>query len=337
MRVFQVLLLSGMCLGGLGCDADDPIKSPDESPPAQTEKSPVPAEPQKNQTVADANAQNASPANGESAPDNRTVSDDPKAQLQSDLDDAIALLEKGQVAAFMERYMPLEYLDEIREFSTVEQMAQNVKVGGAFEEKWLGNLRALKNAEVEFQDEENSKAQLEVDVSPKDADRPQFTLTNPAEEKIPASEGFSGELPDALGKAVEALEAGDHRKFVENMFPPSELSIATSDEGRETMAQRLKEHPQMVETMVADLKMLQKLTPEYNAEKTLATFRLNPDTKQARTVRFEKAGGWRMADGSKKIREDVYKQSQQPPIGIKKTLTTEWIRIREHWRLNQLP
>lgn len=332
-RAFLVLVLSGLLAG---CGTGDSKKSPAEPNPSQAKKTadPAPANPE----TEPGKSKEKSPAGkGGSSSENRPGNEAPQAQLQADLDDAISLLENGELAQFLERYMPLKYLEDIREFSTVEQAAKNMKVGGAFEKQWLEKLRAMKKAEIDFLDEEQSKARLIADVSPEDTDRPEFSLKNPAEENVPKTEGFSGDLQEAIGKAIAALEAGDHRKFVENMFPESELYLTTSDEAMQAISQRLKEHPKMVEQMVADLKALQKLTPKYDAKQTLATFQLNPDTKQARTIQFEKAGTWRMADSAKKIRAEVYKQSQQPPIGVKSTLETEWVRIRDHWRLSQLP
>ncbi len=319
-RVLEVFLFCGLSLVVFGCDPQQPEKSP-----------------------ADVNGLNAgepdrnAPANANGKNDRRPVSDDPETQFQADLDDAISLLKSRNVALFMERYMPLDYLEEVREFTTIEQHAENVKVGGEFEKDWLRNLSAMKKAAVEFQDEEKSKAVIVADISPQETDGPKFSVANPAEEKIPETKGFPGDLKQVLGKAAETLEAGDHQKFVENLFPPAELHITQSKDAMEAMSQRLKEHPDMVKQMLADLKALQKLEPRYNADKTVATFQLNPGTKKERTVRFEKAGTWRMANSARKIREDVYRQSRQPPIGIQDRLTAKWVRIREHWRLNELP
>jgi hypothetical protein len=232
--------------------------------------------------------------------------------------------------------MPLEYLKNVREFSTVEQTAKNIKVGGLFEKEWLEKLRAMKNADIEFQDAEQSQAVIVADVSPKEDSLPEFSLANPADEKVPAYDGYPGDVQAAIAGAIASLEAGDHRKFVENMFPRSELSITANAEQMQALETRLKEHPEMAKQMLADLKMLQTLTPTFDGDKTLATFQLHPGTKQERTVQFEKAGTWRMANTAKQIRADVYKQSQQPPIGIKKTLEVEWVRIRDHWRLVNL-
>ncbi len=331
-RTLPILLsLCLLCILA-GCGGPNPGPSPDPEPPAKTAAEPKPNPPPKKPAK---KTEQKTPAAKEEkpAPDKRPVSNDPKKQLEADLDDAIALLEKGDLATFMERYMPLKELQNIRQFSTVEKMAKNIKVGGVFEKEWLDKLRAMKKAEIEFQDAEKSKATIVAETSSSEEASHDFHLTDPAEEKIPHFEGFPGDVQAAIEKAIAALEAGEHRKFVENMFPESELRITKSDEEMQALEARLKEHPQMVKGMIADLKALQKLKPKLDAGQTMASFELNPGTRQARTIRFEKAGTWRMANTAEKMRQLAYKQSRQVPIGIKKTSTTRWERIRDHWRL----
>jgi hypothetical protein len=274
----------------------------------------------------------------EPSANSKADADDPQAQLQKDVAEAISLLEKGEVAKFLDWYLPLKDLESIRKQTTVEEAAKEVKAQG-YDKKLLERLREMKKSEVEFLDNDKSKARLVANAKTEESDESSFSLPDPAEEKIPQYDGFPGELKEAIAAAIKALEAGEHKKFVENMFPESELSLIKSDEGMKAVLDCLKEHPQMAEQMAADFKSLQTLTPKYNAEKTTATLELHPGTKQARTILFEKAGTWRMANSAKQIRAEVYKQSRQKPVGIQiqATPTPQWIRIRDHWRLAKLP
>ena len=162
-----------------------------------------------------------------------------------------------------------------------------------------------------------------------------FFLPDPADEKIPNYQGFSGDLQQAVGKAIAVLEKRDYQSFVENFYPPSELKAATSKEEMRTLETRLKAFPEMAQQMISDLKAIQKMEPKYNNQKTAATFefKAGKSKTKTRTVRFEIAGTWRLADTAKQIRTEMYKQSQQTSVGIKDELTTHWERIRDHWRL----
>jgi hypothetical protein len=134
----------------------------------------------------------------------------------------------------------------------------------------------------------------------------------------------------AISAAIKSLEAGDYKTFIENMFPPAELYVTQDEGGMKALLARLKDHPEMAKQMLADLKALEKMTAELNAEKTKATFELN-----GRSVVFEKADTWRFANTAKEIRTEMYKQSRQSPTGVSRLKRIEWVRIRDHWRLTQ--
>lgn len=252
-----------------------------------------------------------------------------EAALRKDLKDAISVLEKGDVAGFIENYMPLEHVNHIRKFTTVEKIAESIKQGGLFEEAWLEKLQAMQKGKVEFLDEEKSRAVFQIETGKKEPAMDGL-LPNPAREKIPKTPGFSGDVTAAISAAIKTLEAGDHKKFIENMFPPAELYITQSEDGMKSLLAKLEDHPEMVKQMLADFKALENLTPEMNAEKTKATFDLG-----GRPVIFEKAGTWRFANTAKEIRTEMYEQSKRSPMGASGLKRIEWIRIRDNWRLTQ--
>ncbi len=259
----------------------------------------------------------------------------PQAQLLADIDDAIAQLEKGHVEAFIDRYMPAEELRRLRQTGRKNLILENIKKSnGQYEKVWLARLKALRKGKIEFLDADKSLAKVVGDPNSGFATS-NFFLVDPADEKIPNYQGFSGDLQQAAGKAVVALEQRDYPSFVENFYPPSELKAATSKEGMQALETRLKACPEMAQQMIADLKAIQKMEPKYDDQKTAATFEIpvGQSKTKTRTVRFEIAGTWRMADTGKQIRREMYKQSQQPPQGAQEELTTRWERIRDHWRL----
>ncbi len=75
---------------------------------------------------------------------------------------------------------------------------------------------------MEFLDADKSRAVIKPKAAanpPDDLTAPDFSLSDPAEEKIPVFEGFPGDVQEAIKQAAAALEAGDHKKFVENFYP----------------------------------------------------------------------------------------------------------------------
>ena len=279
--------------------------------------------------------QNAAP---KQKPKAKQKADDPEAKLEADLDDAIKQLEAGHLAVFIERYMPITDLRRLRESMTVEDVAKKLKADGGFEKTlkmFLYKMRALKKGTIEFVGPDKSLAKITGGGElPKESN---FSLSDPADEKIPTYGGYPGEVKQAIRQAIAALEKKDYEEFVQKFYPQSELQTAASKSGIEALEIRLKAHPEMAKRMIADLKSLEKQTPKLDAQETTATFELKVEAKKGkpikRTIRFEKAETWRMADTAKEIRTKMYKQSQQPTLGVKAGLTTNWERIRDHWRL----
>lgn len=320
-----VWLFLGVLVFGLGCGGGEPEKST-KSPEQKSEPTQTGASNPKPQELA---------PNTPTTNEGQTATD-PKAQLKADINDAIALLEKGDSATFIEQYMPVEFLELISEQSmTIDEMAERLNSQGNFQKTLLEMLRNMQNGEVVFLDKSKLMARLDTDPSSQDLAAPEFDVANPADEKIPVTEGFPGDIPEAIGGAIAALEAKEYQKFIENMFPASEMYLTTSDENMQALLLRLKEHPQMAEQMLTDLKALQKLTPEMDQQGLIATFQLNAGTKQARTVKFEKFVTWRFANTAKEVRTQVYEQAQQL-LAASKAPKTKWIRIRDHWRLHTI-
>lgn len=269
-------------------------------------------------------------------PRERIVTNDLESQLKAELDDAVSLLEKGDVVTFVDRYMPVEVLKEIRtQPEPIEEILKRVNADGQFQKEMLDKFRIMQKSQVTFLDEGKSLARLQMEYSDEELAPPKLNVNNPGDEKIPVTAGFAGDINEAIGGAIAALEAKEYQTFIENMFPESEMYLTTSDEKMQGLLLRLKEHPEMVERMLADLKTLQKLTPEMDSQQLTATFQLNDGTKQARTVRFQKFQTWRFANTAKEFRTQIHQQTQQKLAVTKAQSNTEWIRIRDHWRLSE--
>ncbi len=330
LRCATVLLLSGLSWSQSGCGKYDPNSETSSAKPSSatadskpdSKPKPAEAEPAKQHGEVPI-AQLDPPQKPETTPK------DPESQFQADLDDAISLLEKEDYKLFIERYFPIEALREIRKDTQLNTFLAFLKQSPELRKSFLTRFKAMKTGKLMFRDDDKTMlAVLMTDAS--GVPKHDFGLRNPDNEKIPSYPGFPGDVKTALEGAVKALEAGEHEKFIENMFPDSEIHVTVNQDRQEALMARLKAHPQMVEKMVEDLKALQKLDPKLNAEGSKATFVLNPGTKAERTVVLEKSGTWKFADTAKAIRKAMYQQSLKTNPDYK---TSKWERIRDHWRL----
>lgn len=327
-----MLFLAVFALGLPGCGDSEPEDTAAKSPEQETQ--PIPPEESRTKTKEPTKeTQVAEPPASE-----QRAANTPESQLRADLEEAISLLEEGDVATFIEYYMPLDVVERIRSQSlTIQEVVQKNNTDGAFQQEFLPKLRSMQKGGIVFLNKDKSRARLQREKAAEDLTPPELDVRDPTTEKIPVTDGFPGDIHEAIGGAIAALEAQEYRKFAENMFPPSELSLTTSDDTLQGLMLRLEEHPQMVEQMLADLKALKELTPQTDKQNLTATFELHQGTKHARTVRFEKFQTWRFANTAKEVRSEIYQQAQQPLSPTTESQPyTEWIRIRDHWRLSQI-
>jgi hypothetical protein len=257
-----------------------------------------------------------------------------KAELRGDIGKAIQLLEQEKFVEFFERYMPAETLaGKPKNLSMPLAVVAIQTQTPEFFPDTLEILRALNQDDIEFLNEEKTEARIGVSHRPVFSSKRTNPLSDPAEESVPVLEGFAGDLPEVLTQAVSTLEAGDYQAFVEKMYPRAELLAVTSDAGMKNLLARLKEHPQMVEQMIADLKALQQLAPEYDEQQTVATFQIEIDKQPSRHFRFEKQGTWRLANTSQAVRTEMHRQAGQQTLSMKDLPGADWEWSLDHWRL----
>ena len=266
----------------------------------------------------------------EPAPD---VGAERKAALQADIDKAIELLEQEKYAEFFDRYMPAESLALKPEKLSMPMavIAIHAQTPEFFPDV-LEQLRVLDKQNIEFLNEDKTEAQVGVKEAPAFSSQKTNPVPDPDAESVPVLEGFSGDLNEVLAQAVAALEAGNYQEFVEKMYPRAELRAAT-DSGMRDLLARLKEHPQMVEQMIADLKALQQRTPEYEEQESIATFQIQEEDKPTRNFRFEKQGTWRLANTSLKVRRDMHLQAELLSLIQAEVPGAVWVWSEDHWRL----
>jgi hypothetical protein len=170
--------------GTIGCgnsQAEPNAASPQEDrPAADGEAGETQTEPKANSET-----QTEPKADGETQTEPKADAGEAEVSLKKDLKDAIGLLEKGEVASFIENYMPLEHVNHIRKFTTVEKIAESIKSGGLFEKAWIEKLQAMEKGKVVFLDEEKSRAVFEIDLAGNKEPPMDGLVRNPDREKPP--------------------------------------------------------------------------------------------------------------------------------------------------------
>lgn len=250
------------------------------------------------------------------------------------LADAIACLEKKDFRRFFEYHLPVETLRDLREHATLADAARSFEAADEMRVRLLTLLKSLRDVKPTY-DADRLVATFQL-VDKGAAGPPYEPPAMDPTQKVP---GYGDDLSTVLEKGMKALEAGEHRKFVENLYPADEVRRLKKDEARfEQLLQQLKDQPAMAKQMAADLKELQGKTIQIDGQKNTATIHLR-DTgarTQARIVKFELVdGSWRFFDETPKFFKEIVRQSKLTPVG--QVTTIEFERLGDRWRMVQFP
>lgn len=210
------------------------------------------------------------------------------------MSDMKSLLDSGRNREFLVRYAPLDDLRALkraeiektalptvprkRVLAALDQLSgETPKVHG---EGWIAEFRV----------------ESEVEIS-----------------EVTPTKGYGSDLNEAIGSAISDLESGHYDQFVEKMIPESAKLHLLNGDTDQTVLAALDDESPLVLMMLADLKELQKLTPEIHND--TAVFRLPPSgaieglpapirstrsfQPADREIRFSLiAGSWRFYDNS---------------------------------------
>ena len=259
----------------------------------------------------------------------------PKRQTAEEaLADAIACLEKKDYRRFFEYHLPVDTLRGLRQQATLDQAAQSLDAAEEQVERLLTLLRKLRDVKPTYDDDRLVATFRLVDKG--EAGKP---YEPPPVDKTQVVPGYGDDLAAVLEKGIKALEAGEHRAFIENLYPADEVRRLKKDEQKfEQLLLQLENHPAMAKQMLADLQDLKGKTIAIGNQKKAATIRLRdagPRT-QARDVKFELVdGSWRFFDASPKLFEQIVRQSKLTPVG--QVTTIEFERLGDHWRMVRFP
>jgi hypothetical protein len=162
-------------------------------------------------------------------------------------------------------------------------------------------------------------------------------------------QGWGTDLPKVVSAAITALNDGDTKAFVANMFPASELRHPDAKARLESLDAKLKSQPTMVAQMKADFSLLADVEPSIEGDGKTAVFEIaGQDTEIGRTkykvklpnrtFKFQLVeGSWRLYDHSTAVHAAIEKQSALAPPDLSgDAIPGEYVqleRLGDRWRI----
>ena len=163
-----------------------------------------------------------------------------------------------------------------------------------------------------------------------------------------------------LAEAARLLAAGDFQTFVERLFPASELARLQEPGVMQDLLQQfqvapevlktpqrptqpkqptqsIQDSPSLLQSLQADFKLLQTLTPELTDQGQVAVYRIDSQNQQpVRVIKFQKTGSdWRLFDDVGRVIAELTRQAKLKPRSVVTTVQME--RIGGNWRFIELP
>jgi hypothetical protein len=286
-------------------------------------------------------------------------------QLVDDLEEAIRVVEKDDFKTFLERYAPVDMLRQLRQQDLLDRAAAVMAAQPQTKTQLVAMLKALQKQTPKY-DKSRGLATIQFDAiaSGIEAAPPEIRLTLTDDAK---QTGLGDDLKKVLADASKLLAAGDVEKFVERMFPASELARLQQPGAMQDLVHQIKakantpdpsggaagggsisrakpraksepETPSLLEALQEDFKLLQTLTPELTDNGQVAIFRIKfaSDMQSERVVKFQKIGNdWRLFDNSARVTDELARQFKLKPRSAITTVTME--RIGGNWRFIELP
>ncbi len=154
--------------------------------------------------------------------------------------------------------------------------------------------------------------------------------------------GLGDDLPQMLTQAATLIEEDDFQKFVESVYPISEVEQLPADQNLSQLLARIKQ-PAMKTAMLRDLK--DAAEAEADIQDNLATITLDAlvEGDPQRVFKFDLVeGNWRFADLAVEDRKAISKLVTKLPASMKKgnkglTIVFERNGTDSHWRIKSLP
>ena len=178
-------------------------------------------------------------------------------------------------------------------------------------------------------------------------------VLNPYSETPVTGDGYGNDLKKVIAAAIRDLEAGEYERFMQNMFPPSTISMMKADDRWDGIVSSLTKDSPMVDRMLEDLKSIR--SENATVDGTTATYRFANDVVPAdrqdddrgeaekslevgmREIRFSKIGNsWRFFDATVGVPGELDKALAREPAG--ETLSSDIVleKVGSDWRLSSM-
>ncbi|MCY2963771.1 MAG: hypothetical protein NT069_09020 [Planctomycetota bacterium] len=252
--------------------------------------------------------------------------------IASDIDAAIKSLEEGDFEQFLELYAPVTILRDLRTGDAVANAANDLKSIPEFKTQMLTLLGHLKKGTPKY-DASKGLATFEIDLSPAaPAEGDEVAVPRLPDVSNVKSKGLGGDLPKVLTGAIALLEKREYAKFVDALFPLTEIVRLNQEDGNAALVRQFEETPELRTAMLADFKRMQQATPKMTEKGQVAEFALKAEKgASARTVKLQKSGSdWRLYDDSPRVVAELARVAKLKPASAVETIQME--RIGGNWR-----
>lgn len=258
--------------------------------------------------------------------------------------DMIAALDEGDIKQFLIYYAPVEDYQRMKD--RMDEVAQAMAAEPELADELKSKLTIPGNAVIVF-NESKTEAYIRA---PEGAKPPE-----PAAASTPSMELTDAEVPMGYGddpakvceQALADLNAGNIEKFIQHVYPESELARSGNNLGLQIA--RISADETLVAAMKSDLETMQQMTPVMSEGDTVATYEMKREPfVQGRIkieippklVKLQKVhDNWRFYDHISGAVAEVKRQSSLAPVPAPKSEPAGlgFERIGDQWRLIRMP
>ncbi|RLS55218.1 MAG: hypothetical protein DWH91_09855 [Planctomycetota bacterium] len=278
----------------------------------------------------------AAPAKAQSA--TPTPDETQSAILKADIARALQLLKDDQLETLIEDYYPVEAVRTLRKRKAIGNTASDLRRSKAILRRWEDRLtRSLSGRFEGNNDEAFAYPAPPSAAAPNAPSQPvQSAVT------LPELPGYGDDLTVVLKAAIADLKAKQYETFLTHMLPVAEVVRLQEDQQLAFTASQFELHSELAPTMLADLETMLKGKLAITGDIASGELPGRSPGEKPRAVRLQRTGGsWRFFDQAAETREAIEQVKQRgsqmaaDPAAFDPLLKFE--RIRDHWRLVELP
>lgn len=254
-------------------------------------------------------------------------------KIADDLADLERALEAKDYATFIEKYVPVEDLRQIRKQNILNQVGQQFAARPE-SAKLLALVKKLKTLTPTYDPSKGEATFTMPELVGTDAE----SIVPPDPTGKPGP-GYGGDLKAVLAACVVDIDKADWKTFVAKMYPAREAARLQDSGELQTLIATLDAHPGMREQLRADLKQMQALQPRITGN--VAEFTLKRRALPDRTVKLQKSGAdWRFFDNSAAVTAEIQKIAALKLPDFKAASDEGQVRFERiggNWRFVKMP